>query len=164
MTADAPHPDPSLPPPMDAVGGADAPMAEGGMLTSAGADDGAAPSPSLDAEQAEGRWGDDALLDLPRLPNGKRRCSLRAKALRWRALWPEAALPRPFLKNSPEPRRWAPRAAAAASGAAKGRSGSPDLCFMRDPGANRAWWSTCLPPISAAFSGGAGRQTAGVLI
>lgn len=85
MTADAPQPDPSLPPPMDAVGGADA-LAEGSMLTSAGADDGAAPSPSLDAEQAEGRWGDDALLDLPRLPDGKRKCSLRAKALPLRAL------------------------------------------------------------------------------
>ena len=36
MTADAPQPDPSLPPPMDAVGGADA-LAEGSMLTSAGA-------------------------------------------------------------------------------------------------------------------------------
>ena len=56
MTADAPQPDPSLPPPMDAVGGADA-LAEGSMLTSAGADDGAAPSPSLDAEQAEGFMG-----------------------------------------------------------------------------------------------------------
>lgn len=30
MTADAPHPDPSLPPPMDAVGGADA-LTEGDM-------------------------------------------------------------------------------------------------------------------------------------
>lgn len=44
MTADAPLPDPSLPPPMDAVGGADA-LAEGGMLTLAGADDGAAAAP-----------------------------------------------------------------------------------------------------------------------
>ncbi len=79
MTADAPHPDPSLPPPMDAVGGADA-LAEGGMLTSAGADDGDAPSPSLDAEQAEGRWGDDALLDLPRLPDGKKEVLASSKS------------------------------------------------------------------------------------
>ena len=50
MTADAPLPDPSLPPPMDAVGGADA-LAEGGMLTLAGADDGAAPPPLPDAGQ-----------------------------------------------------------------------------------------------------------------
>ena len=79
MTADAPQPDPSLPPPMDAVGGADA-LAEGSMLTSAGADDGAAPSPSLDAEQAEGRWGDDALLDLPRLPDGKKEVLASSKS------------------------------------------------------------------------------------
>ena len=113
MTADAPQPDPSLPPPMDAVGGADA-LAEGSMLTSAGADDGAAPSPSLDAEQAEGRWGDDALLDLPRLPDGKKEVLASSKSATVGALWPEAALPRPFLKNSPAPKRWAPRAAAAA--------------------------------------------------
>ena len=55
-------------------------LAEGSMLTSAGADDGAAPSPSLDAEQAEGRWGDDALLDLPRLPDGKKEVLASSKS------------------------------------------------------------------------------------
>lgn len=113
MTADAPLPDPSLPPPMDAVGGADA-LAEGGMLTLAGADDGAAPPlcPMPGRPKADGAMMRS--LTFRGSLTAKGRCSLRAKALPLRALWPEAALPMPFLKNSPAPKRWALRAAAAA--------------------------------------------------
>ena len=133
MTADAPLPDPSLPPPMDAVGGADA-LAEGGMLTLAGADDGAAPPPLPDAGQAEGRWGDDALLDLPRLPDGKREVLASSKSATVEGVVARGRAADAILEEL---------ARTEALGASGGRSGNPGLCFMRVPGANRAWLSTC---------------------
>ena len=81
MTADAPQPDPSLPPPMDAVGGADA-LAEGSMLTSAELRRPLHSMPSrlkADGEMMRSLTFRGSL-------TAKRKCSLRAKALPLRAL------------------------------------------------------------------------------